>query len=451
MYGGDLRSQLEQSLRSSFIDTGAAMSANWIGDQKFDNFNNKLAHAIAGCAVGAIKANDCGSGALGAAVGEMSAEWYGGNRTNGSLDLPGFQTDTVNFARMMAGIAVAITGGDANAINLAASTGGNAAENNYLLHKQELQWKQDLADCKGCSKQKIDEINASYAKLDKQQDKAAQRCIGDACAPITDALQQDIQDKKQAIVTECAGPTNCGLQYTNDIKHESDLLNGPTGTWARTDAISSLGTWADENIVNPYLDMRENNQDLVNRAGNGDENARQQLSYNWAMAFAGVGSMRVVGTTGLFAEQVAVREGVNSVASTIVDDAAASQATNVRAYPDGSLRTPDGKFASVSGMPAPGTVNASNYADFLTSNGINVVGTELEVAGPLGVRKYDIMTLNLDNSLFGIEIKSGGAMPTPYQEFSDMYVNQFGAIGRGRIAGQPVTGSMTIYLPSGGH
>lgn len=104
-----------------------------------------------------------------------------------------------------------------------------------------------------------------------------------------------------------------------------------------------------------------------------------------------------------------------------------------------------------SGAPASGTVNASNYADVLRSNGVNVVGTELEVAGPLGARKYDIMTRNPDNSLFGIEIKSGGVRATPYQAFSDTHVNRFGAVGTGRIAGQPVTGSMTIYLPSAGH
>ena len=28
----------------------------------------------------------------------------------------------------------------------------------------------------------------------------------------------------------------------------------------------------------------------------------------------------------------------------------------VRLYPDGSLRTPDGKFSSASGNPAPGTI-----------------------------------------------------------------------------------------------
>jgi hypothetical protein len=128
-----------------------------------------------------------------------------------------------------------------------------------------------------------------------------------------------------------------------------------------------------------------------------------------------------------------------------------SNGAGVRAYPDGSLRTSDGKFASATGMPAPGTLNASNYAEFLKKNGVDVVGNELEVTGPLGVRKYDIGTRNPDGTVFGIEIKSGAATKTWYQEITDMYVNRFGAEGRGRIEGQRVTGAMTIYLPPGGH
>jgi len=127
-----------------------------------------------------------------------------------------------------------------------------------------------------------------------------------------------------------------------------------------------------------------------------------------------------------------------------------AQASNVRLYPDGSLRTPDGKFASATGMPAPGTTTASNFAQFLRDNGVNVAGTELEVNGPLGVRRFDIGTYNSDGSIFGLEIKTGGATPTSYQSFSDTYINLFGAVGRGKIAGVPVTGTMTIYLPSGG-
>ena len=150
--GGDLQQQLELSLRNAFIDTGAAQSANLIGDLKqngtLNDYTHQLAHAIAGCAAGMARAGDCSSGALGAVVGEMSAELYGGNRTNSTnLDLPGLQTDTVNFARMMAGIAAAITGGDAAAINLAASAGGNAAENNYLSHWQQAAYDKEMQAC----------------------------------------------------------------------------------------------------------------------------------------------------------------------------------------------------------------------------------------------------------------------------------------------------------------
>ena len=124
-----------------------------------------------------------------------------------------------------------------------------------------------------------------------------------------------------------------------------------------------------------------------------------------------------------------------------------AKGTNTKIYSDGSLRTPDGKFASIRGMAVPGTASAGRYADFLSSNGIDVVGRELEVNGPLGVRRYDIVTRNADGSLHGLEIKSGGATRSLYQDFSDRYINRFGATGRGRINGQTVTGNSVVYLP----
>jgi hypothetical protein len=116
-------------------------------------------------------------------------------------------------------------------------------------------------------------------------------------------------------------------------------------------------------------------------------------------------------------------------------------------YPDGSLRTPDGKFASVAGNPAPGTSAASNYADFLSQNGVNVVGKEMVVEGPLGLRRYDIVVRDASGNLQGIEIKTGTATKTPYQDFTDRFVNQFGAQGMGRISGETVKSTITIYLP----
>ncbi|MDY4341359.1 hemagglutinin repeat-containing protein [Xanthomonas sp. LF07-6] len=120
---------------------------------------------------------------------------------------------------------------------------------------------------------------------------------------------------------------------------------------------------------------------------------------------------------------------------------------NVKVYPDGSIRTPDGKFASIGGRAPPGTKSASDFADFLSRNGVDVVGTEMVVKGPLGDRRYDIVVRDAAGNLQGIEIKTGGAKKTPYQDFTDMFVNQFGARGVGRISGEAVKSNITIYLP----
>ncbi|MGA3974260.1 DUF637 domain-containing protein, partial [Ralstonia nicotianae] len=120
---------------------------------------------------------------------------------------------------------------------------------------------------------------------------------------------------------------------------------------------------------------------------------------------------------------------------------------NVRLYSDGSLRTADGKFASVSGAPAPGTTAATQFAGFLSSNGVNVVGQEVVVYGPLGPRRYDIVTQDANGLLHGIEIKSGSATPTLYQRFTDMFVNSFGASGAGRFSGRTINSATTVYVP----
>ncbi|MCL2831510.1 MAG: RHS repeat-associated core domain-containing protein, partial [Betaproteobacteria bacterium] len=122
-------------------------------------------------------------------------------------------------------------------------------------------------------------------------------------------------------------------------------------------------------------------------------------------------------------------------------------ANGVKLYPDGSLRTPDGKFASMPGKPAPGTTAASNYADFLSQNRVNVVGKEMVVEGPLGPRRYDVVVRDASGNLQGIEIKTGGAGKTFYQDFTDRFINLFGAQGTGRIAGEVIKSSITIYLP----
>ena len=95
----------------------------------------------------------------------------------------------------------------------------------------------------------------------------------------------------------------------------------------------------------------------------------------------------------------------------------------------------------------PGTEKAAAFAERLRANNVNVVGLEMEVAGPLGSRRYDIVIRDAQGKLQGIEIKSGSATKTPYQDFTDRYVNEFGAKGLGRIKGETVYGSSTVYVP----
>ncbi|VTU18932.1 Filamentous hemagglutinin [Variovorax sp. PBS-H4] len=127
--GGSIEDNLREGIKSALLDTVAAQGAHAIGDLTLagalDDFTNKAAHAIAGCMVGAARADSasgCAAGALGAAIGELAAEGYGR------------RDDTVQFAALMSGLAVAVTGGDASQINLASQAGSNAAANNYLAH-----------------------------------------------------------------------------------------------------------------------------------------------------------------------------------------------------------------------------------------------------------------------------------------------------------------------------
>jgi filamentous hemagglutinin len=168
--GGSFEKNLGDALKGAILDTLAAQAANAIGDLTkkdgaLNDFTNKVAHAIAGCMVGAVRADNaggCGAGALGAAIGEFAAEAYGR------------QADTVQFATMMSAIAVAIVGGDAAQINLGAQAGGNAAANNYLNHDQWEKYAKERNACKTdeCAK----DVDRTYAQISRAQDNLLATC-----------------------------------------------------------------------------------------------------------------------------------------------------------------------------------------------------------------------------------------------------------------------------------
>ncbi len=154
--GTDLQTNIRTNVVASILGAAQAQGADWIGNQTLlggafntngnvNEFAHEFAHAIVGCAAGAAGARaagsgtstgqGCGAGALGAVVGELSAQFYGGTD-------PG---KAVAFAQMMSGIAAAATGLDSEGVAMAANTGANAAQNNYMAHYDTYE-----ADLKAC-------------------------------------------------------------------------------------------------------------------------------------------------------------------------------------------------------------------------------------------------------------------------------------------------------------
>ncbi|OUM03384.1 hypothetical protein A8M77_06965 [Variovorax sp. JS1663] len=127
--GGSFEENLKEGLKGAILDTVAAQTAFAIGSARLDDFTNKVAHAVAGCAVGAARASDgCAAGAIGAVIGEISGEAFGFDE-NGNP-----KPAATQFAAMLGGIGAAIAGLDVDQINLASGAAANAAANNALKH-----------------------------------------------------------------------------------------------------------------------------------------------------------------------------------------------------------------------------------------------------------------------------------------------------------------------------
>ncbi|MFP5409286.1 MAG: DUF637 domain-containing protein, partial [Gammaproteobacteria bacterium] len=97
--GTDLETLLKTEAIASILNAASAQGANWVGDQaleggflindagRVNEFGRAFAHAVVGCMAGAAGASasgsnastgsGCGAGALGAVVGEFSAQLYG--------------------------------------------------------------------------------------------------------------------------------------------------------------------------------------------------------------------------------------------------------------------------------------------------------------------------------------------------------------------------------------
>jgi filamentous hemagglutinin len=186
--GGSFEENLKQGLKNALLDTVAAQTANAIGTLTaigtLDDFTNKIAHAIAGCAVGAGKADNssgCGAGAIGAVIGEISGNAYGRD------EFGNLRPGAVEMAQMFAGIAGALAGLDAAEINIAAAAGANAAANNALSLRGSAKLMSDLRACSSGAGGSCD-IAQLREEMARDADKQAQR-IDSACGSGGDLSQ----------------------------------------------------------------------------------------------------------------------------------------------------------------------------------------------------------------------------------------------------------------------
>jgi filamentous hemagglutinin len=242
---------LQTSLLTAFISTGAAQGANAIGDMQANGTLNalthKLAHAIAGCAAGAATAsvgggsagNGCGSGAIGAVIGEITASALGGDAAGMGLLSASQTTDILNLAKLMAGVAAALTGGD---INLAANAGGNAAENNALSLRGSARLMTKLRSCEGSNSQcDIDGLKKEMQlDADKQNQRIQAACGGGGadlaqCMAIANNAQQSAANlfhaasyadtpEKQALLQELASQQLADMDRMGKLV-ESSIAN----------------------------------------------------------------------------------------------------------------------------------------------------------------------------------------------------------------------------------
>lgn len=136
--GADIGDTLKSNLISAVANVASAQLATQIGDIAGENqwnleegdIRKVVMHAIAGCGVGQLSSQSCAAGAIGAGLQEILGS------SMGSLsDDPATQ---IQLAGLAGAIAVALSGGDASAVNTAAFTAQQAASYNRQLHTVEI-------------------------------------------------------------------------------------------------------------------------------------------------------------------------------------------------------------------------------------------------------------------------------------------------------------------------
>tara|TARA_Y100000782_G_C10178212_1_gene262786 strand:- start:824 stop:2788 length:1965 start_codon:yes stop_codon:yes gene_type:complete len=136
--GTDISDALKSNIVSAVANVASAQLATKIGDLAGEDqwsleegdIRKVVMHAIAGCGVGQLSSQSCAAGAIGAGLQEV----LGDSLQNISDDIG----TRIQLAGLAGAIAVALTGGDADAVNTAAFTAQQAATYNRQLHTDEI-------------------------------------------------------------------------------------------------------------------------------------------------------------------------------------------------------------------------------------------------------------------------------------------------------------------------
>jgi filamentous hemagglutinin len=140
--GTSVEAGIKSGLLNGLLNTAASRSAQWIGSngpdgqQNLNRLASEVAHAVAGCLVGAGRTATgggemsggagCSAGALGAVVGHVTGQIY---NPTGDQE---YAERTIKLGQMVSGIAGALVGGTQGAADIASVAGVNAIENNLF-------------------------------------------------------------------------------------------------------------------------------------------------------------------------------------------------------------------------------------------------------------------------------------------------------------------------------
>ena len=139
--GGDLGDNLKNSLLNAAVGAVSGELFEQIGDlaggkviegftMEEGDLRKVMLHAVVGCAAAAASKGDCTAGAIGAGLQEL-----GGDAFKQVFDDPERQ---IMLSGLVSATAVMLTGGDANAVNMANDIAQQANRNNRQLHTDEL-------------------------------------------------------------------------------------------------------------------------------------------------------------------------------------------------------------------------------------------------------------------------------------------------------------------------